>query len=121
MSKRILIALTFLSAAAITAASAQAGPRVDNWRARRMMASYPWHGYYYHVAWGQPVALVVPPRASLQTHWSWGVAQTSVTPIWHQFSRSYPGPYEGGIGFLGTPRWPSHTDQFGVYYVRGPW
>jgi hypothetical protein len=35
--------------------------------------------------------------------------------------RAWPGPYAGGYGFLGTPNWPSHTDQYGVYYVRGPW
>lgn len=80
-----------------------------------------WAGCYYHTMWGQPVALIVPPTAELQTHWNWGVAQTSVTPIWPQFSRNYPGPYFGGRGFAPTPRWPSSTDQFGVYYVRGPW
>ena len=80
-----------------------------------------WSGNYYHTMWGQPVALIVPPTAELQTHWNWGVAQTSVTPIWPQYSREFPGPYAGGRGFLPTPRWPSSTDQFGVYYVRGPW
>ena len=80
-----------------------------------------WAGNYYHTMWGQPVALVVPPTAELQTHWNWGVAQTRVTPICQQFGRAYPGPYAGGRGFLPTPRWPSSTDQFGVYYVRGPW
>jgi len=80
-----------------------------------------WHGNYYDVAWGTPVALVLPPTAGRQTKWSWGVANTEVVPISHQFGRSYPGPYAGGTGFLPTPLWPSHTDQFGVYYVRGPW
>lgn len=80
-----------------------------------------WAGGYSHTMWGQPVALVVPPTAELQTHWNWGVAQTRVTPIWPQFARAYPGPYSGSAGFLPTPRWPSSTDQFGVYYVRGPW
>lgn len=80
-----------------------------------------WAGGYYHTMWGQPVSLIVPPTAELQTHWNWGVSQTSVTPIWPQFSRYFPGPYYGGRGFAPTPRWPSSTDQFGVYYVRGPW
>lgn len=81
-----------------------------------------WNGGYYHVMWGQPVALVVPPTAEYQTHWNWGVAQTAVTPIWPQFTRGYPGPsYYGGRRLLPTPAWPSSTDQFGVYYVRGPW
>lgn len=80
-----------------------------------------WNGSYYHVMWGQPVALVVPPTAEYQTHWNWGVAQTAVTPIWPQFTRAYPGPYYGRSVLLPTPAWPSSTDQFGVYYVRGPW
>ncbi len=81
-----------------------------------------WHGNYYDVAWGTPVALVVPPTAGRQTKWSWGVGNTEVVPIYHQFGRSYPGPGAGGgTAFLPTPVWPGSTDQFGVYYVRGPW
>ena len=85
-------------------------------------ACYPWHGGYYHSAWGAPVALVVPPKAELQTHWGWGVGNTRTTFIWHQFQRDYPGPgtYTGGM-FRPTPYWPSDTDQFGTYYIRGPW
>lgn len=81
-----------------------------------------WNGDYYHVAWGMPVALVVPPTASLQTHWGWGVANTRVTGIYPQFDHNYPGPggYQRGA-FAPTPIPPSDTDQFGVYYVRGPW
>jgi len=82
----------------------------------------PWHGGYYHTAWGMPVALVVPPTASHQTHWGWGVGNTRITPICHQFQRNYPGPVQYDRGaFRPTPAWPSDTDQFGVYYVRGPW
>lgn len=91
-----------------------------NQRAARR-ACQGWNAAYYHVMWGQPVALVVPPTAEYQTHWNWGVAQTAVTPIWPQFSRAYPGPYYGTSRLLPTPAWPSSTDQFGVYYVRGPW
>lgn len=81
-----------------------------------------WHGFYYHTAWQTPVALVCPPNAGRQTKWAWGVTNTEVTPIYHQFGRAYPGPYAGSpYPFLPTPIWPSHTDQFGVYYVRGPW
>jgi len=83
---------------------------------------FPWHGSYYHTAWGMPVALVVPPRAEVQTHWGWGVGNTRITPICPQFGRDWPGPavYDRSM-FRPTPRWPSDTDQFGVYYVRGPW
>jgi len=87
----------------------------------------PWHGRYYHVGYSGPVALVVPPTAEMTSDYSWGVAGTRVTRIDHQFQRPYPGPayywsgYGYGYGFAPTPRWPSDTAQFGVYYVRGPW
>jgi hypothetical protein len=97
-------------------------PGRANCLAQQHAATEPWHGDYYHVMWGEPVALVVPPTMALQTHWNWGVAQTAITPVWHQYNRAYPGPFvAGGKGFRPTPRWPSSTDQFGVYYVRGPW
>lgn len=83
--------------------------------------SIPWHGAHYHTMWGQPVALVVPPTVEYQTNYSWGVPATRVEPIYHQFNRNYPGAYYGGNGFYPTPAWPSDTNQFGVYYVRGPW
>ena len=70
----------------------------------------------------------VPPTARMQTRWGWGVCQSTMSPIYHQFERPYPGGMtaQGGVmpGVMPlrpTPRWPSHTDQFGVYYVRGPW
>jgi hypothetical protein len=84
--------------------------------------TYPWHGNYYDTAWGMPVAVLVPPTAESQTHYGWGVGATRVTPIQHQFERAYPGP--GGYNrawFRPTPPWPSSTDQFGDYYIRGPW
>jgi hypothetical protein len=88
------------------------------WRAQLR----PWHGHYYHIGWGGPVALVVPPTAEMTSDYSWGVAGTRVTRIDHQFQRPYPGGYYWtGYGFAPTPRWPSDTAQFGVYYVRGPW
>lgn len=84
-----------------------------------------WHGDYYHVSYGAPLSLVVPPTAEMTTDYHWGVGGTRITPIYHQFRPGYPGYYGGGSGgrtaFLGTPRWPSDTNQFGVYYNRGPW
>lgn len=85
---------------------------------------YPWHGSYYHVQYGAPLALLVPPTATHHTEYGWGVGNSRITPIAHQFSREYPGPIaEGGSGwgFRPLPAWPSDTTQFGVYYVRGPW
>lgn len=90
--------------------------------AYRQSQTRPWHGDYYDVAWGTPVAVVVPPTAEAQTHLGWGVGATRVTPIQHQFGRGYPGPgVYNRAWFRPTPAWPSNTDQFGDYYVRGPW
>jgi hypothetical protein len=98
-----------------------------DWTAQQRAATSSWHAGYYHTEWGAPLALMVPPTARSHTRLSWGVAQSSVEPLYHQFKRPYPGPpigagYGDGSGsLLPTPRWPSHTDQFGVYPVRGPW
>jgi len=93
----------------------------DVWN-RNFAADRPWHGPYYHIQYGQPLALVVPPTAHMRQTFSWGVSQNKMMPIHHQFGRnaSSPGVLPHG-SFLPTPAWPSHTDQFGVYYVRGPW
>jgi hypothetical protein len=109
-------------------------PLVDPWARADWIASQramtqSWHGGYSHTGWGAPVALIVPPTARMQTRMGWGVSQTMMSPIYHQFERPYPSaPSAGGMAMPGpslplqpTPRWPSHTDQFGVYYVRGPW
>ncbi len=92
---------------------------------RRCQAAlaYPWHCGYYYTQWGSPVALVVPPTAEKQYSMGWGVGNTRLTRIYHQYGRPYPGPYAGNPGqrFSATPYWPSDTSQFGVYYVRGPW
>ena len=53
--------------------------------------------------------------------YSWGVGQNVMQPIHHQFGRSANSPRAARGRFHGTPTWPSHTDQFGTYYVRGPW
>jgi hypothetical protein len=82
----------------------------------------PWHGNYYYQPYGQPTALVVPPTVSMRQTYSWGVSQNLMYPVHHQFGRNASSPGAAGPGqFRPTPNWPSHTDQFGVYYVRGPW
>ncbi len=98
-----------------------------DWIAAQQASNRSWHAGYYHTASGVPVALMVPPTARMHTRWSWGVAQSTMHPLYHQFERPYPGPVAGDAAtglaepLRPTPRWPSHTDQFGVYYVRGPW
>jgi hypothetical protein len=82
---------------------------------------YNWNRNYANTDYGQPVALVVPPTANLQTNWGWGVASSRISRIDHQFQRNYPGDGQFGGPFRTTPLWPSDTIQFGVYPVRGPW
>ncbi len=91
----------------------------DYW-ARGQAANQPWHGNYYWLKTGQPTALVVPPTVTMQSNYSWGVSQNTMTPVYHQFGGTAPNGASGGI-FKATPYWPTHTDQFGVYPVRGPW
>ncbi len=117
-----LLALTILGLVGLSSQLAQAqGPYTigDRW-ARGNAMGRPWHGQYYYLPYGQPTALVVPPTSTMQQNYSWGVSQNTSTPIYHQFGRSAPlSPAYGR--FYATPRWPSHTDQFGVYPVRAPW
>ncbi|MFO0914348.1 MAG: hypothetical protein U0795_15415 [Pirellulales bacterium] len=80
----------------------------------------PWHHVYSHTMYGQPMALIVPPTANMQTNYSWGVGRTRMSPVLHQFARPVPVP--GTVGpYNPTPAWPSDTNQFGVYSVRAPW
>jgi hypothetical protein len=111
----------------------------------------PWHGPYYHTSYGRPVALVVPPTVTSSSHLGWGISGSEVRPMHHQYGmgqsarggrqtggrqtggrqtggrqtggRQTGGRQTGGSApqLYGTPMWPQNTDQFGVYYVRGPW
>ena len=91
----------------------------DYWAQNQSMQK-PWHGEYYYLRTGQPTALVVPPTVTMQSNYSWGVSQNTMTPVYHQFGGHAPTGGGGGV-FKATPYWPSHTNQFGVYPVRGPW
>jgi hypothetical protein len=117
------IALAFLVSLAAAPRSATAGEwtRIDRQAARRA-AITTWHGSHQNTQYGRPVAVVVPPTAHMQTTYNWGVAQTRMNPVYHQYGRAYPGQAApAGLPFQPTPRWPSSTDQHGSYYVRGPW
>jgi hypothetical protein len=82
-----------------------------------------WHSGWYDPSVGRPMALVVPPTAEFMSQYSWGVPSTRVTPLYHQYSRPYPGAgaLPGTSPLLPTPPVPSDTVQFGVSPVRGPW
>jgi hypothetical protein len=90
----------------------------DVW-AQQHASGRPWHGQHYYLQYGQPTALVVPPTAIMQSNYSWGVSQNTMTPTYHQYGPAAM-PSAGG-GFYATPVWPSHTNQFGIYPVRAPW
>jgi len=116
-SRAVLTAFAVALVMVVSASTAQARHRRD----ARQAAVRPWHAPYNHSMYGRPVALVVPPTARWQTSWGWGVGNTRVTPIYHQFSATYPGQINTTYPRLRrTPRWPSDTNQFGVYYIRGP-
>ena len=117
-------ALAIVAAMSFTTEDAAAGDPLAMYQVWSYNAQMnrPWHGGYYHINYGQPLALVAPPTASMRQTLSWGVSQNLMYPVPHQFGRSANSPGAAGPGqFAPTPHWPSHTDQFGVYYVRGPW
>jgi hypothetical protein len=122
MKKTLLFAIAILiGGSCLIDQSAQAGNPFNQW-AQRRADQEPWHGNYYYLPTGHPTALVVPPNVHMRQTYSWGVSQNLMYPMTHQFGRSAssPGAMQPGA-FMPTPHWPSHTDQFGVYYVRGPW
>ena len=80
-----------------------------------------WHGGYNTWRYGQPTAVVVPPTASYQSTYSWGVGQTRSTPIHHQFGRGAGSSGGAGGGYQNAPYFPWSTDQFGYYPVRSNW
>jgi hypothetical protein len=119
----ILSVAVFLLVAAGWPESAHAGEgSLLGFVAKRRAERTSWNAGYYDGVWGAPLALVVPPTAERQVNWGWGVGNTRVTTIYHQFRRNYPGPGQCDRSlYRPTPPWPSDTLQFGVYYVRGPW
>ncbi|MGD9126484.1 MAG: hypothetical protein PVH19_03815 [Planctomycetia bacterium] len=93
-------------------------------RAMRKAERDNWHQGYYQGQWGAPLAVVVPPTVDMQTTYRSTVGGTQVTRIWPQYKRGYPGdptPSMNGNRYKPVPRWPSSTNQMGVYYIRGPW
>jgi hypothetical protein len=123
-----LIVCAVLAAVAAGLWAARSHAELPQNYAYRQAKVLPWHNGFYDPAWGEPYALVVPPTAEWQSNYGWGVCGTRVAPIYHQFARPFPGfdpgygpygPY--GNNFLPTPHWPSDTQEFGVYYIRGPW
>lgn len=116
--KSLLLTTALACPLLFVASTAEAHP--NQWPLQRAM-NYNWHQNYAHSSYGQPVSMVVPPTANLQTNWGWGVGSSRVSRIDHQFGRDYPGAGPFGGGYQSTPAWPQDTNQFGVYHVRAPW
>ena len=126
--RRLLFLLVALSASSLTMCEVQAGgagyrpfrygnyDRGANW----YNANQSWHGNYYNVQWGHPLAVIVPPTANFQTNYSWGVGRTRSAPIHHQFGRRYVDPVTGTVT-QAPSIWPSDTNNMGTHYIRGPW
>jgi hypothetical protein len=124
MKKLFLMTAMAVALASLASDAYAIHPRARAARDAAWFASArPWHGDYAYTPIGGPVALVVPPHADTMAAWGWGVTSSEIRPLYHQFGRADPGgAFFGETNpFLPTPLWPSHTDQFGVYPVRGPW
>ena len=122
--RTIFVAAACTAAVLVASSQVQAGgPYTHRHReAMRYSAHRPWHGHYANTSAGVPMALVVPPTSATMASWGWGVTSSEIRPVYHQFGRYYPGQLDASGGmYLPTPAWPSHTDQFGIYPVRGPW
>lgn len=94
--------------------------RTHSWNQDQQSANS-WHGGYKTWRYDQPTAVVVPPTASYQSTYAWGVGQTRSTPIHHQFGRGAGSSGGPAGGYENTPYFPSNTNQFGYYPVRSNW
>lgn len=113
--------LVAIAVSAVSLCESQASAELPNmWPLRRAQYSN-WHGNYAYSQYGKPVALVIPPTATMQTNWGWGVGSSRISRIDHQYGRNYQGQGQFGGGYRATGRWPQDTNQYGVYYIRGPW
>jgi hypothetical protein len=125
---RIVMTVGCLAAALAAARSALAfepgvnlgGEFRDKVAAKRAAAGS-WHQFYYDPAWGMPTALVVPPTVCHQFNYSWGAGGTRISRVPYQFSQQPLPPTVYNVRlYVPTPPWPTRTEQFGDYYVRGP-
>ena len=122
MKIHIVLAVACAAAVVACASDARAYDETHHGHNARYRASLrPWHGRWYNVQYGQPVAIVIPPTAELSTDYAWGSVASRMTRNDHQFQRPWPNGYWTPYGFMPTPAFPSDTRQNGYYYIRGPW
>ena len=102
-------------------AQAKKRHRVNQWERQRANVT-PWNGAYRHQAYSTPLAVIVPPTAASSRLLGWGVSKNVVAPLYHQYQLGAPQPSQAGFGpYKSLPMYPSSSDQFGAYYIRGPW
>ena len=71
---------------------------------------------------GADHTVVVPPNVNMMRSQGWGVCGSQMMPLYSQYGTAYPGAVAGSpVRFLTRPAAPSNTQQFGYYYIRGPW
>jgi hypothetical protein len=121
MKKALMTLGGLLLAGSLIPEGCEAGNPFNVWSAQHGN-NQAWHGNHYYLPYGQPTAVVVPPNTYMRQTYSWGVSQNLMYPQTSRFGRNAtsPGALPPG-SFQPTPQWPSHTDQFGLYYVRAPW
>ena len=102
-------------------AQAKKRDRIKQWERERANAT-PWNGAYRHQAYSTPLAVIVPPTATTYRSLGWGVSKNVVSPLYHQFQLGAPRARKAGYGpYKSLPMYPSSSDQYGAYYIRGPW
>ena len=102
-------------------AQAKKRHRMNQWERNHANAT-PWNGMYRHQASSTPLAVIVPPTAVTSRSWGWGVSKSVVTPLYHQYQLNAPNTQGASSGPYKTlPLFPSSSDQYGTYYIRGPW
>lgn len=125
MKKLILSLVVIATALMVQTDSADGeGPlrRLRRFYTPQNRAATPWHGQYYNATYGMPQAMVLPPNVNTMRSYGWGVCGSQMMPVYSQYGAAYPGTTSGvGSHFFPTPNPPSNTQQFGIYYIRGPW
>ena len=101
------IAAILLAVAALEPSASAAESRYL-WPKTRRAPMVNWHANYAHSAYGQPVALVVPPTAQLQTNSSGNATQKFVLPNDAAL-----------IGAKGFAQWVNQDDRSGNLQLIG--
>jgi hypothetical protein len=124
--KKLILSLVVIATALLVQTDSVDGERplrrLQRFYTPQNRAATVWHGQYYNATYGMPQAMVLPPNVNTMRSQGWGVCGSQMMPIYSQYGAAYPGTASGVRShFFPTPNPPSHTQQFGIYYIRGPW